>query len=198
MKIRRNCVTLPARAHACGGDLFSLTFYESTTARRTARLTLLAERAALRVFEHNSNNSITIPLHPPPLPRSLPSSRFYSPSLSLSPVSAVPSCATIVWRARRETRIYHLPCRHLHDATVYPSRRLPRGLIIINHVNFTITGDVSSPPRPSRFYAVESRREKVWQSKTSFTRIDSTRLMSTTGIIRSADSMSIIRRGRES
>lgn len=70
MKIRRNCVTLPARAHACGGGLFSLTFYESTTARRTPRLTLLAERAALRVFEHNSNNSITIPLHPHP-PRDL-------------------------------------------------------------------------------------------------------------------------------
>lgn len=32
MKIRRNCVTLPARARACGGGLFSLTFYERVTA----------------------------------------------------------------------------------------------------------------------------------------------------------------------
>lgn len=63
-----------------GGGLFSLTFYESTATDAAINLAV-----RLSVFEH-SNNSITNP--PPASPRRvLPSSRFYSPSLSLSPVS---------------------------------------------------------------------------------------------------------------
>lgn len=123
-------------------------------------------------FRAHSNNSIII--SPPP------QSTLVSPLFVVTvTVTRQLSRATIVWRARADS---HLPSthRHLHDATTRHAVYF-RGLIIINHVNFTITGRIL-PAAPFAFYAVESRREKVWQSKTFYVL---TWLMSTIGIIRS-------------
>lgn len=148
------------------------------------RLTL--RRVALCVFEHIR----IIRLSSSPPPRSTLVSLLFAVT-----VTVTRQLSRLGQRSSDARADSHLPSnhRHLHDATVYPSRRLPRELIIINHVNFTITGCIL-PAAPFAFYAVQSRREKVWQSKT-FRVL--TRLMSTTGIIRSADFMSIIRCGRE-
>lgn len=111
MEIRRDLrdAALERKRH---GDLFSLTFYVRERERDGRAAINLAER--LSVFEH-SNNSITI------LPRRvLPSSRFYSPSLSLSPVSCPVFRNDRLTRARTNS---HLPCTHRHLPVMLPSTR---------------------------------------------------------------------------
>lgn len=182
--MRRQCLSLYARLrlslilhgnwtrfawrHPGRGGLFSLTFYEST-----------ATDAAINLAERGSPFSSTRIIRLPSPTRSPPST--HPPRSTL--VSLLFTVTVTVTRqlsrppqrssdARADS---HLPCTHRHLPVMLPSTRHavylihPRGVIIINHVNFTIT-DVPVPPRRQKhalrvLKRLKVWREKVWQSK---------------------------------
>ena len=126
--------------------------------RRTPRLTLPSGSP----FSSTRIIRLPSPTHSL-LPRSTLVSLLFTVTVTVTRQLSRPSQRSS--DARAPTRIYHVYPSTRH--AVYPI--YPRGVIIINHVNFTIT-DVPIPPRRRKHTLrvlkwLKVWREKVWQSK---------------------------------